>query len=130
LISIFTNRPDRPIFQLWAYAIQRRYTLLLSPEVIREVARTLRPTFAWEEPEIIKLAKTLTHVGDLITPEITLDVITTDPDDNRILECGVAGHAHLIVSGDRDLRNLETYEGISIVVPRDFMRMLGIPDNP
>jgi putative PIN family toxin of toxin-antitoxin system len=129
LISMFANHPDRPIFQLWVYAVRRRYTLLLSPDIIREVVRTLRHKFAWEEPELIQLAKALAHVGELITPAITLDVIPTDPDDNRILECAVAGSAHLIVSGDRDLRHLRTYEGISIVVPRDFMRMLSIPEH-
>jgi len=51
--------------------------------------------------------------------------ITNDPDDNRILECAVEGQAHLIVSGDRDLRRLKVYQGIPIVTPTDFLRTLG-----
>jgi len=130
LISMFANRPDRPIFQLWTSAVQRHYTLLLSPAIIREVARTLRRKFTWDEPQVVRLAKALVHVGELITPAITLDVVPTDPDDNRILECAVAGRAHVIVSGDRDLRHLGAYEGVAIVSPRDFMRMLGMPEHP
>jgi len=45
--------------------------------------------------------------------------------DNRILECAVAGHASLIVSGDRHLRKLKSYKGIGIVTPTDFRRILG-----
>ena len=45
----------------------------------------------------------MTKIGELITPTFTLDTITDDPDDNRILECAVAGKADVIVSGDRHL---------------------------
>jgi predicted nucleic acid-binding protein len=38
----------------------------------------------------------------IITPG-TLRVIVADPDDDAILECAVIGHAHYLVSGDRQL---------------------------
>ncbi len=116
--------------QIWADAVRQRYTLMISPAIIREVAGTLRDKFVWPEPEIVRLIKVLARVGELVTPQITLDVIEADPDDNRILECAVAGQANVIVSGDRDLRRLRVYDGIPIVVPRDFMRMLGLPEAP
>jgi hypothetical protein len=68
---MFANRPNRPIFQLWTYAVRRHYTVLFSPAIIREVVRTLRHKFAWDEPQLIQLAKAVVHVGDLITPAIT-----------------------------------------------------------
>ncbi len=128
-VSMFTHPPERPLFQLWVCAIERRYTLLISPAIIREVAGTLRHKFAWQEPEIIRVAKLLARVSEVVSPDVTLDVISRDPDDNRILECAVAGRADLIVSGDRDLRDLRAYEGIAIVAPRDMMRMLGLPES-
>ncbi|ETW92965.1 MAG: hypothetical protein ETSY1_41335 [Candidatus Entotheonella factor] len=129
-ISIFTSSSERPMAQIWADAVRQRYTLMISPAIIREVAGTLRDKFVWPEPEIVRLIKVLARVGELVTPQITLDVIEADPDDNRILECAVAGQANVIVSGDRDLRRLRVYDGIPIVVPRDFMRMLGLPEAP
>jgi predicted nucleic acid-binding protein len=65
------------------------------------------------------------RLGEIVTPQITVHVITNDPDDNRILECAVEGQAHLIVSGDRDLRRLKVYQDIPIVTPTDFLRTLG-----
>jgi predicted nucleic acid-binding protein len=80
--------------------------------------------------QLIQLAKVLVHLGDLITPAITLDIIASDPDDPRILACAVVGRVHVIVSGDLDLRRLSAYDRIAIAAPRDFMHMLGIPEHP
>ncbi|ETW98495.1 MAG: hypothetical protein ETSY1_18505 [Candidatus Entotheonella factor] len=129
-VSIFTSSSERPMAQLWAAAVRQRYTLVISPAIIREVAGILQHKFAWADPEVVRLIKVLARVGELVTPQITLDVIGADPDDNRILECAVAGHANVIVFGDRELRRLGVYDGIPIVVPRDFMRMLGLPEVP
>ena len=51
-----------------------------------------------------------------------------NPPDNRILECAIAGHADVIVSGDRHLRKLKSYKGIPIVRPVDFRRTLGLKE--
>ena len=49
-----------------------------------------------------------------------------DPDDNHILACAKSGRADVIVSGDkRHLLPLKEYEGMPIVRPVDFLRMLG-----
>jgi predicted nucleic acid-binding protein len=57
---------------------------------------------------------------------MTIEVIHDDPPDNRILECAIAGQADLIVSGDRHLLKLKSYQGIPIVRPVDFRRTLGL----
>jgi len=54
----------------------------------------------------------------------TLAAIRED-DDNRILECAVDGQADLIVSSDRDLLRMRTFQGIAIVHIGDFRRILG-----
>jgi len=47
--------------------------------------------------------------------------VKSDPDDNRVLECAVAGRADYIVSGDKHLRGLGSYDGIRILTVRQFM---------
>jgi predicted nucleic acid-binding protein len=44
--------------------------------------------------------------------------------DTNILECAVAGHAGLIVSGDKDLLVLGTYQGTPIITGRQFLDSL------
>jgi predicted nucleic acid-binding protein len=52
----------------------------------------------------------------------TLDVITEDEPDNRILECAVAAGSEFIISADKDLLRRSSYAGIAIVRPADFLQ--------
>ena len=123
-VSAFTFPRGVP-WRVWRHALHQRYRLLVSPAIVREVARVLREDFHWEEMRLRRRLKLLVRMGEIVTPQNTLYVILHDPDDNRILECAVEGQAHLIVSGDRDLRRLKVYQGIPIVTPTDFLRTLG-----
>lgn len=57
----------------------------------------------------------------VVKPTVILEVIKDDADDNRVLECAAAGEANYIVSGDRHLLTLSSYEGIPILTVRQFM---------
>ncbi|HEX8228447.1 MAG TPA: putative toxin-antitoxin system toxin component, PIN family, partial [Chloroflexia bacterium] len=59
-----------------------------------------------------------------VHPTVPIDAIASDPDDNKFLECAVAGGADYIVSGDKHLLSLGEYEGIRILSPADFLRVL------
>ncbi|MGH9350638.1 MAG: putative toxin-antitoxin system toxin component, PIN family, partial [Terriglobia bacterium] len=56
-----------------------------------------------------------------VRPDLDLDVVKDDPDDNRVLECAWAGRADYVVSGDRHLLGLASYEGIPIITVRRFL---------
>jgi uncharacterized protein len=59
----------------------------------------------------------------------TLRVIESDPDDNVVLECAVAGDATHIVTGDRrHLLPLVSYGGVAIVTATDFLAEMGASD--
>ena len=124
-ISVFLYL-RRPIFQILQLAGKGQYQLLTSPAIIQELGRVMREHFGVEEKERVRRLKQLAAIAEIILPQITLDVIKEDPPDNRILECAVAGHAGLIISGNRHLLRLKSYEGIPIVRPIDFLRTLGI----
>jgi putative PIN family toxin of toxin-antitoxin system len=107
-------------------AVDRRYHLVVSPVIVREVARALRTSFLWEDTRVIRRLKRLTGLAEVVTPDFALDVVRDDPDDNRIVECAVAGRADLIVSGDRDLTRMKSFQGVGIVTPLEFRRILGV----
>ena len=60
-------------------------------------------------------------IAEIIRPDLVLNVVEDDPDDDRVLECAVKGDADYIVTGDRHLLKLGVYEGISIVTVRQFL---------
>ena len=48
-----------------------------------------------------------------------------DPDDNEVLETAVLGGAALVVTGDRDLRVLRSFQGIRIAAPGQWLSESG-----
>lgn len=119
--------PDRPIFQIIEQAAYGRYQLLTSPAILRELGRVMSEDFGVVEPERRRRLKQILRIATTITPRFTLNVITADPPDNRILECAVEGRADLIVSGNRrHLLALKAYQGIPIIRAIDFLRTLGV----
>jgi predicted nucleic acid-binding protein len=54
-----------------------------------------------------------------------LDAVPGDPDDNRVLECALAGAADFIVSGDKHLLRLGSHAGIAIITVRQFLQTAG-----
>ena len=58
--------------------------------------------------------------------EITETVrICRDPDDDRILELAINGHATCIVTGDADLLALNPFRNVEIVTPTLFLESPG-----
>jgi predicted nucleic acid-binding protein len=56
--------------------------------------------------------------------ELGLDVLEKDPSDNRFLECAFEGEADYLVTGDQDLLNVGQFQKITILTPREFLRVL------
>ena len=76
------------------------------------------------QEQIDAFVKRLGVAATLVEPPEDLDAVADDPDDNRVLECAVAGGASFIVTGDAHLLNLGVYQGITILRPRDFLSVL------
>lgn len=60
----------------------------------------------------------------LVTPTPIPPTVRDDPDDDHVLACAVAADADLIVSGDRHLLRLHTFEGRLIVSPAEALRIV------
>ncbi|MHB1465241.1 MAG: putative toxin-antitoxin system toxin component, PIN family [Thermoleophilia bacterium] len=113
---------------IMAYAhgrTSKRFDLFLSPFILNELSKTLSSDkFLWSVPKIERATQLLVKWGDVVTTKKSISAIAVDDDDNRILECAVKAEADLIVSGDSDLLNLRHYEGIRIMAPAQFLRIL------
>lgn len=98
--------------------------LLISPFILDELTRVLQDKFAWNLERAERVRFRLRRVAKkVIIPPNRLTVLADDA-DNRILECAVEGMAQAIVTGDKDLLGLKTYQGIAIVTPAEFLRRI------
>jgi len=102
----------------------RHWNIATSPAIVDELAGVLRACFDWDDDQVIPTLKLLTKVAEIVIPNLTIDAISADDDDNRILECAAAGKADLIVSGDHHLRDLKSFRNIEMIRPVDFHRTL------
>lgn len=57
----------------------------------------------------------------LIELERIEPVVAVDPDDDVFVNCALAVRAKYLISGDRHLLDLERWQGIPIVTPREFL---------
>jgi putative PIN family toxin of toxin-antitoxin system len=96
--------------------------LLISKPIINEVMTVLERKFDWTGEQLSQAALTLAKAGEILAATQRLQLLRDDP-DNRILECAVAGHADLIVTGDRELLDLKQFEGIRVVSLRSYLDM-------
>ncbi len=111
---LFSGLP-RKILNL---ATGNQIKLITSKEIISETAGVLRNKFKWPEHNISKFVRRLSSIGEVIIPDVKINIIKEKDSDNRILECAVAGDAHLIISGDKHLLRLKIYKNIPIKNPK------------
>ena len=56
---------------------------------------------------------------------VTTDIhISRDPDDDKFISCAIDGKCLYIVSGDRDLLDIENYGDIEILTVVDFLNRI------
>jgi putative PIN family toxin of toxin-antitoxin system len=105
--------------------LARRKTILnlISPQIIKEVERIIKKKLLWDNAKTQSAVRRIKTFSEEVHPQERLAIIADDP-DNRILECAVAGHADFIISGDKHLLDLETYQGIKMVTPGKFLEII------
>lgn len=58
---------------------------------------------------------------NVIEPETHVE-ICRDPDDDKFISCAVDSRSLYIVSGDKDLLTIGSYEDVEIITARDFCK--------
>jgi len=116
---LFGGKPQR----VMDLVISGSVDCTLSTAILDELKDVLqRPKFGFPAEVCFHIIEELHGICDIISPSVSVDVIRSDPDDNRILECAVEAHAHFIVSGDLHLLNLGKFEKIKILSPADYLK--------
>jgi len=110
-----------------------RYTLVVSEPVVKELTEVLhrpaltrkyRPLATRSISTILSLLAAAEWVD---TPDIP--PVSRDPKDDKFLATAKAGQADYLVSEDRDLLDLDEYEGIQIITAEEFLHILEEEDQ-
>lgn len=103
--------------------------LILSKEIINEFSQVLnyeeiKDKIRDKGLEIRRTVGKISSISKLVVPLEKFDIIKEDPDDNIILECAVEGKVDYIISQDKHLLKLKEFQGIKIISPENFLKIL------
>ncbi len=123
---LITHRP--PISELIDVHLARGdFVLLTSPVLLEKLDRVLqypRLHHYYDAETRLRFVALVAALGEMADLPEKVPRICRDPDDDWVIACAVAGAAHVIVSGDRDLPDLGQVGDIPIVSTRQFLARL------
>ena len=93
---------------------------VLSRAILDELLAVLGRKFARDAEELAHVAVFVSDLATVVTPKRRLRIVRDNP-DNRILECALAGNAQAIVTGDKGLLALKSFEGIPLMTPASYL---------
>lgn len=107
------------------------FDVAMSPPLLNEFERVIhyprvRKYLKRSDEEIATFLKHLGATALMVDPQIRLEVIEDDPDDDRVLECAIEASATYIVSGNSHLLDLQEYRKMVILKPVEFLAVLNL----
>ena len=118
-----------PSHALWDHVLDARLELFVTQALLDEFADVIsRDKFAallarttrTSQMLLLKLRESAELVASVPLPA----PVSRDPDDDSVIAAAVAAQAAWIVTGDRDLLVLGSYEGIAIITPAQALQAL------
>jgi putative PIN family toxin of toxin-antitoxin system len=129
IVSSVISKKGAPFLLIHAWH-DSRFVLVTSESIIMEVQRVLsapklKDTFHLTDTRITRFVETLRkHAVLAIGTFKARGAIPNDPSDGIFLAAALNAKADFIVSGDKHLLHLESFQGIPIVMPRQFLDCL------
>lgn len=123
-------RPQGPPGRILASFLEGcAFELVVSSSIFDELRRCLnypqvRLRIAATDEELALWVAALDLIAEPTEGTLEVRGVSEDPDDDQYLAAALEGRVQFIVSGDRHLLDLQTYEGVRIVTPREFLRLL------
>jgi putative PIN family toxin of toxin-antitoxin system len=100
------------------------HDIALSDDLLDEILRNLQHKIKLPLGVVDNIGTFLREHSNISIPEPLASNICRDPDDIKILGLAVASNVDYIVTGDKDLLILKSFQGIQILNPRAFSDIL------
>jgi putative PIN family toxin of toxin-antitoxin system len=115
---VFGGKPRQVVELL----VRGMIEVVISPEILTEMRRKITQKFPDFGPDLALMELLIEQETELARLGGVTIHVARDEDDNRVLETAVIGGCGYIVSGDKDLLVLKSYEGIQILAPAAFLK--------
>lgn len=92
--------------------------------ILDEFAEKLLFKFKFSQEMAHSAVEEVLGFSRVVEISATLKAVPSDPDDDMVIECAVVGGATHIVTGDKHLLAIATYQQIAIVKATEFIALL------
>jgi putative PIN family toxin of toxin-antitoxin system len=120
LVSGLIYRRGKP-FELLRMALEGEIGLATSQPIIDEALEVLGRKFGVPDEALPAYEAVIRQAARTVRPAVQLEVVKADPDDDKIVECAVSAGSAFIVTGDKHLLRMGSYDAIQIVTVADFL---------
>jgi putative PIN family toxin of toxin-antitoxin system len=112
-----------------ALANLRQIESITCHPILDEFVKKLISKFDYEPLRAAEAAEQVRKISRLVELGETPRLVPDDPDDDKIVQCALIGGASHIVSGDKHLLALKSYQAIGILRPADFLSLAAEADS-
>ncbi|MEM2122801.1 MAG: putative toxin-antitoxin system toxin component, PIN family [Candidatus Bathyarchaeia archaeon] len=112
---------------LWRKVAKGEIMLIVSPQILKEFDKVMmRPQLRRyiTASKLHRFRRLLHSKTTLVRPRTRFPQLTSDPNDNILVETAFDGKAGYLVSGDKHLLALKEFEGIRIVTVSEMLKPL------
>jgi len=115
---IFRGRP----LELVEMGLDRLVDIAVSQSIIDETLRVMNDKFH-AKPIVLESALfIMTTSARMVEPVIQVKAVREDPNDDHVVSCAIAAGAEAIITGDKHLLRMSSYEGIKMLRLGEFLR--------
>jgi len=109
--------------QIYEYLKEDEFELLFSLEILNELIHVIhREKFGLSMDTMKSFIELICEKSTFVFPEQKIS-ICRDIEDNKMLECALAGNANFIITGDKDLLSLKRFRKIPVITPSKFLKI-------
>jgi putative PIN family toxin of toxin-antitoxin system len=126
LVSSVLSKKGAPAVLMQAWS-DRLFDLVISETIIAETKRVLsghrlKQPYNISDDRIVRLVELLRKNSILVPGSAAVaGAVPADPSDEMFIAAALDGNADVIVSGDKDLLEIESFRGVAIITPRQFL---------
>lgn len=123
LVSISRRSPHHPIFRAFE---EKQYELLVTTDIILEYEEIIGEEMSANVAENIVKGIRDARNAPYIHKYFYWNLISVDSDDNKFVDCAVAGSADFIVTDDRHFKVLKSipFPKVKVISADDFVELL------
>jgi len=120
----FQGETPAALLRAWR---DRRFEVVLTPEVLDELGQKLREKSAQFTPDQALGEEWIAYIktfAEVVRASVEVEGVCLDHNDDMFLTAALSAKADYIVSGDHDLQALGQCQGVRILSPRAFADLL------